>query len=98
MSVAISAATATTMCWIRLENEPEAEKLYVVTQTTFELDLHAMKTAVIQKLPALKDLTPGRIEVFVSDNLTKALRPGTRLDSLTITDVSPLVIRYPLSN
>ncbi|CAG8512006.1 7490_t:CDS:2, partial [Paraglomus occultum] len=52
----------------------------------------------IRNFSALKDITPGNLQVFANNDCSEPLSPGTLLSSLNMTGKSPLVIRYPLSN
>src|SRR5689334_8311060 len=83
-------------CWIRLEDLPTAEELEIAARSAPELHIHALTTAAIQKVSVLKELLPGVLKVFANNDFSDPLTPQTLLSSLT--DESPLVIRYPLSN
>src|SRR5579862_1888744 len=53
--------------------------------------------AVSKKVFIFMQIRPGELEFFDTEDLTKPLRSGTLLSNLRTTDITPLVVRYPLS-
>ncbi|CAI2184180.1 9587_t:CDS:2, partial [Funneliformis geosporum] len=87
--------------WVLLEGDSSSVKYNILPNDYItKPDLGDLKLNPISKIKALKDVEPGKLEIFSYEDRINPLRQSTSLESIVgkITDINPLVIRYPLSS
>ena len=60
-------------------------------------NLNGLKSILQEEFDELKNVTKSDIEFFVDKDRTQSLLSDVALTTLNTTDLSPLIIRYPLS-
>ncbi|CAG8511274.1 501_t:CDS:2 [Ambispora leptoticha] len=87
--------------WVKLEGNPDFEK-FTVNKNDYPDNptVHDLKTLLRRRFDELANISEGKIQVFtLSDpGNPQVLSPKTTLESLSITNSTELLVRYPLSD
>ncbi|CAG8746661.1 24885_t:CDS:2 [Gigaspora margarita] len=87
--------------WVKLEGNPDFVE-FIVDKNDYpnNPNVHNLKTLLLKRFVKLANISEGNIQVFTLSDLgnPQILSPKTTLESLSITNSTELLARYPLSD